>query len=307
MQKRWKHTIIILSLFILLPYIVTVFMKGEGSFPELEHEKKHVTVQVNGIKTQVLWDEFLLGVVAKEIPLTYSYEAMKAQTVMARTRLVKEATGKKAYVYKETYFTAEEIQQKWQYLEPIEVYHLLKSAVQETKGQVLMYDDNYIETPYHLLSNGTTRSGVEVLGAEEYEYLTAVKCQLDTLSNVYSSVKKISYKELIKELGLTVKTSDIKWDNHDVKINETDKSNYVKSINIKGNIVTGEVFRKKFNLPSSAIQLELEDEYLIVTTEGIGHGIGLSQNTAHYMGLEGKKYEDILMYFFKHTKIISEK
>ncbi len=307
MSEKSKHVLMALSLLILLPYVVTVFMKGEGEFYNFNPDEKHVTVQVNGIETPVLWDEFLLGVVAREIPLTYSYEAMKAQTVMARTRLVKEAEGVNNYVYKEMYFTAEEIQQKWKHLEPIEVYGSLKAAVQDTQGEVLTFDGQYIETPYHLLSNGTTRSGADIFTDKDYPYLTSVNCRLDAQNKDKVAVKKIEYQELVDTLDLKIKENNIKWDKNDIMVQEKDESNYVKNINIKGQLISGETFRKKLGLPSSAIELEVGERELIIKTEGIGHGIGLSQNTAHYMGLEQISYDNILAYFYKNTKIILKK
>lgn len=40
-----------------------------------------------------------------------------------------------------------------------------------------------------------------------------------------------------------------------------------------------------------------------VTTKGIGHGLGMSQNTANEMAKEGKKYDEILQYFYEGTEM----
>lgn len=40
-----------------------------------------------------------------------------------------------------------------------------------------------------------------------------------------------------------------------------------------------------------------------VTTKGIGHGLGMSQNTANEMAKEGKQYDEILQYFYEGTEM----
>ena len=40
-----------------------------------------------------------------------------------------------------------------------------------------------------------------------------------------------------------------------------------------------------------------------ITTRGIGHGLGMSQNTANKMSKKGKTYEEILQFFFAGTEI----
>ncbi len=49
----------------------------------------------------------------------------------------------------------------------------------------------------------------------------------------------------------------------------------------------------ELGLKSSAFSFQDADGKLQITTEGSGHGLGLSQNTEHYMGLEGKSFEEI--------------
>ncbi|PEG82146.1 hypothetical protein CP367_10580 [Lactobacillus sp. UMNPBX16] len=44
-----------------------------------------------------------------------------------------------------------------------------------------------------------------------------------------------------------------------------------------------------------------ENKKTIVITQGIGHGLGMSQNMAESMAKEGKDYKEILNYFFEGT------
>ena len=43
------------------------------------------------------------------------------------------------------------------------------------------------------------------------------------------------------------------------------------------------------------------DKKTTVITQGIGHGLGLSQNMAEELAKEGKSYKEILEYFFEGT------
>ena len=67
--------------------------------------------------------------------------------------------------------------------------------------------------------------------------------------------------------------------------------------------VSGEEFRNTYNLASSCFTLQRYNGKMRITTRGIGHGLGMSQNTANKMSKKGKTYEEILQFFFAGTEI----
>lgn len=300
MRNESKKIVSIIIIVLLLPYILTVFIKGEGvSAVQSTMVNAQVQVNVDGEVNTVIWEEYLIGILAKEIPIKYSLEAIKAQAVIIRTRLARESVDETG-IYQEDYYTVEEIQKKWTGNESVEMYNLLSEAIQETEDVKLYYDGELAATPYHVKNSGTTRNGNEVFLSEDYPYLISVSCPLDLVSEEEVTMVTISYTELTELLGLSEVVS---CTYEDILITSIDEAGYVLTVEIQGNIISGETFRTELALKSSAFALEEAEEGIVITTLGNGHGLGLSQNTAHYMGLEGKTYEEILQYFYPGTEL----
>lgn len=307
MKEKGKKILSITSIVILLPYILTVFIKGEGAF--FVHStmvNDQVTVQVQGVEAEVIWEEYLLGILAREIPEEYSLEAIKAQAIIIQTRLAIESQGSEEYIYQDEYYTTADIQVKWG-SNAVEMYNQLVTAIDETLGMTLQYEGELINPAYHSLNTGMTRNGNEVLGTEEYPYLVSVSCPMDLIAEEEITIFTISYEALRETLEeeLELELEDA-FTYEDIEIITYDAANYVLSIEVQGNIISGEQFRTMLGLKSSAFSFQEQEEELKITTEGSGHGLGLSQNTAHYMGLEDKKYQEILMYFYEGIEIVEK-
>ena len=301
MQERKKKMISIAIIILLLPYVLTVFIKGDGTFAVVSMQvDADINVKVAGKEKEVMWQEFLVGVLAKEVPCDFDIEAMKAQAVITRTRLLSEQNNNEKYVFDEVYYTMDQISEKWKSNDVVKVYSDLTRAVEETENEVLKYNDEFAKTPYHLLNNGKTRDGNEVFLSTEYPYLASVECQLDIENEKEINTKTVTYKELEKALELEKQEE---WCYEDIEIVTKDKAGYVVDVNVKGNTINGEVFRRALLLKSSVFSFQEDGDKLKITTQGIGHGVGMSQNTAHHMALEGKTYEEILLHFYSGTEI----
>ncbi len=290
---------------ILLPYILTVFIKGEGALlVQSPYVNNQVTVVYQGNEIEVTWDEFLIGVLAREIPEEYAYEAIKAQAIIIQTRLALEAGMVEDYIYEAEFYTTDEIQNKWEN-NSVEIYSQLVSAVEETRGMTLEYNGELASTPYHFLNTGMTRDGNEVLGSEEYDYLVSVSCPLDVEAETEIGILIIEYEEFQEILEGEMEGE---WKEvlvfEDIQIISEDEAGYVLSVEVQGNTISGELFRTTLGLKSSAFFMQEYEGKLKITTKGSGHGLGLSQNTAHYMALEGKMYDEILSYFYSGTEIV---
>ena len=83
----------------------------------------------------------------------------------------------------------------------------------------------------------------------------------------------------------------------------TDYSNRIETISINKTAYTGIDIRKKFNLRSTDFAITIENNDIIFTTKGYGHGVGMSQYGANAMAKEGSTYEDILKYYYQGITI----
>lgn len=270
----------------LLPYIVTVFVNGEGMTVgvNLSGNTPYVTVETDGKERKMLLEEYGIGVLAKEIDADSELEALKAQAVLVRTSIYKtiQEEGSEIILTGE-YWTRTQMKNNWGSGEYSELYEKMKMAWEETEGEVLMYDGKLALTPYHKLSNGKTRSGNEVFATEEYPYLKVKECQADVES----------------EDAMT--TTMIQGTN--ITVTKSDSAGYVTEVKNGEELISGEEFRNTHHLASACFTLQDYENQIRVISKGIGHGLGMSQNFANVMALEGSDYKKILEYFFEGTTL----
>lgn len=269
---------------ILLPYIITVFINGPAVLTGAEVGEDYLFVEVDGKSREIPVEEYAIGILAREIPVTYEKEALEAQAVMIRTRMYKQITEEgKTSIFTDKYFEEKEMKKQWGRVKYEEYRAALRDVWQSTEGQVLTYGDVLITTPFHQLSNGRTRSGNEVFGSEGYPYLQIRECPKDV--------------EAIDQ------TQTMLIEKGDYEVISTDSAGYVLQIREGERTITGEEFRQEKGLASACFALQEYEDKIRVTTQGNGHGIGLSQNMANEMAKEGKTHEEILAYFFADTVI----
>lgn len=313
MRQKAKTIGSFLVILILLPYIVAVFVNGAdmevigkngGAYVQVKKTAEDGTEQV----VEVPWEEYFIGVLAREMPETYKKEALKAQAVVIRTNLYKTLDGDGDKVLTESYLCEKDLEKKWDAADYDANYKKLKKAMDETENQVLYYNDTYAFVPFHQSSNGKTRSGQEVLGSGDYPYLTVKDCPLDKEADDEMHVYTMDYKEIQTKcqaflVAVDKENAEKTYSFSDFEIQEYDSAGYVSKLRIGDTVCTGDQFRDALTLASSAFSFQDADEKLRITSSGRGHGLGMSQWTANEMAKEGKNYEEILQNFFEGTKI----
>lgn len=273
---------------------------------------------------EIPWEEYFIGVMAREVPEDADLEFLKAQAVLTRTKLYQELEGQsnsgsgeegtqesadgKDVILEEQFLSKDELEQKLGGADFESFYHDLRQAVKETENQVLYYQDSYAWVPFHQSSNGMTRSAQEVLGQDTYPYLTARECPLDKEAEDEMQIMTFEYKEIQKKCQsflVAVQEEDAgkTYSFSDFEILSYDTAGYVAQFRIGETICTGDQFRDALALASSSFSIKDSDGKLYITSMGKGHGLGLSQWTAQQMAEEGKNYEEILQYFFEGTSI----
>lgn len=308
MKKKCRTICITLFIFLLLPYIITVLINGKAVHRNGDNSPLYVKVESGERETKVLWEDYLVGVVAKEIQPDYHMEMLKVQTILSRTNLYRKIEEKKNAVFSGEYMTRGEMEKLWGKEKGEEIYKKLKKAVVETEGKAILYKKKLASASFHKLSNGKTRNGNEVLGGENYSYLKTKDCPKDIENKWQLQTLELTYKE-VKEYckpfltAVDKKEAAKPFTKEDFEIKQTDSAGYVTKVRIGKHIYAGEEFRKALELPSSCFSFRDNNGIFKITTKGVGHGIGLSQHTANEMAKEGKSYEEILQYFFEGTEI----
>lgn len=300
-----KKIFLILLLIILFPYlIVTLFIKEDTTkikFIFKEDEKVRVKQTESGNIVEVPLEEYVAGVVAGEMPITFETEALKAQAVAARSYVLKkiEQNYKNDYdvvdtVLNQVYLDDESLKNKWKdkYEERIQK---IKKVVLDTKGEYLTYNGKVIEAFFFSTSSGLTENCEEVF-VEALPYLRSVDSHYDEISPVYETEKVINYAEFCNKLGIENVPLNI-------NITKTTSTGRIKNITINGVNFTGNQVTQKLGLRSNYFEIKQDNDNIIVTTKGYGHGVGMSQYGANGMAKEGYSYKDILNHYYTNVEI----
>ena len=252
----------------------------------------------NGSVINLNMTDYLIGVVSSEMPASFNLEALKAQSVLARTYALKaKQTGKKLTdtVSTQSYIDIDQMKNKWGNSFNT-YYNKIKNAVENTNGEYLSYNGNYIEALYHSTNNGKTESSLDVFG-NYYPYLISVSSEYDKNASSYLRTINMPLDTISNKLGLSL--------NNDSVINilsYTDGGN-IKEININGNNFSGKKVRELLGLRSADFDISISDNNANITTRGYGHGVGMSQYGANGMANAGYSYKNILSHYYPGTTL----
>lgn len=271
---------------------------NKSNFTETKKEnikKNEITVTVyrnNGKIINLELEEYVLGVVGAEMPASFNIEALKAQAILARTYALKSIkNGKKLTdtVSTQAYKDNSELQKLWKN-DYTKYYEKIKKAVNETKGKIILYNNEYIDAVYHSTSNGKTENSKNVW-KNSLPYLVSVDSSWDKNVKSYKKETIFEINEFCNILKLDVEEPIT----YEIIHNETGR---VRQITINNKTFSGTEFRNLLKLRSADFEIEINDEKVKVTTYGYGHGVGMSQYGANEMAKQGYSYIQILKHYY---------
>lgn len=254
--------------------------------------------RLNGNVIKLNMTDYLIGVVSSEMPASFNLEALKAQSILARTYALKaKQTGKKLTdtVSTQSYIDIDQMKNKWGNSFNT-YYNKIKNAVENTNGEYLSYNENYIEALYHSTNNGKTESSLDVFG-NYYPYLVSVSSEYDKNASSYLRTISMPLDTISNKLGLSLNNDSVIS-----IISYTDGGN-IKEININGNNFSGKKVRELLGLRSADFDISISDNNANITTRGYGHGVGMSQYGANGMANAGYSYKDILSHYYPGTTL----
>jgi stage II sporulation protein D len=294
--------------------------KPENKVPSginIEIEKadktQYVNVYTDGSIERLDIEDYLVGVVAAEMPASFEPEALKAQAVAARTYTcyIKDHGGCSSHEGADictkssccqAYLSKEDMRDRWgsstdKYLTKIE------NAVYSTGGEKIYYDGEEIQAFYHACSGGWTEDCANVY-REDLPYLISVKSEGEEgYSHFYGEVTVTPEKfvSAMKEYSPSIKIDkgDLVSNIGEIKRFESGR---VESIKIGNEYFTGREIRSVFSLNSADFTVRVSDK-IVFETKGFGHGVGMSQNGADAMAKNGADYIEILAHYYTGVTI----
>lgn len=333
MKKKIYIIILLISFFLFLPIIYLIFSEdsnikikdnfklnsGDIIFHNKIKKEPDISVYISDTKEVIKLniEEYVRGVVAGEMPANFSLEALKAQAVASRTYALAhmEEFGGASYnksiganlidtTANQVYLTKEERYKAWPKDKGDEYWDKITRAVEETREEILTYEDKIVMSPYYFsTSGGKTENCVDVF-SKDIPYLKSVQSNGEEIAPRYTSSKKYSFEEFISIINKNYKGSNITLKNikTGVKIIEKSEGGGVLKIKIGSITLNGKELRTLFLLNSTDFEIDIKDSITFIC-QGYGHRVGMSQWGANVMGLNGAKYLDILKHYYTGTKV----
>ncbi len=299
-----KRILLFSLLFILIPFFIISLIVRENK--NISFKFSHNTiVRVYRSKEKMIenvpLEKYVKGVVAGEMPISFSEEALKAQAVAARSYIMYKIVNNRKEKYdvvdtvlNQVYLDDNELKRKWgkKYDENKEK---IDRVVEDTAFQYITYNGKIADALFFSTSSGYTENSQDVFSSKVH-YLQSVKSDWDKISPVFNEQYEFSYSDFCKKLQIDI-TNKI-----NIKVIEKTSAGKIKRIMINNKVFTGEKIVKLFGLRSSNFTIITSDN-IIITTRGYGHGVGMSQYGAEGMARAGYKYDEILKYYYTDVKI----
>lgn len=282
----------------------------------------HLTIKVF-IKNKIVtmnFEDYIDGVVAAEMPIRFSDEAIKAQAVTARTYALSKmlqfggsgcVRHKGADVCSEihcqAYMSKEERMKSWGAAQADANWKRLTELVGLTAGKVIAYNNKLARgVKYFSTSNGKTEDSKAVFGYSE-PYLVPVSSGNEQESPSFSSTASISRKQFLSMLHQVNAGFSLKANSERIKINVIQRTlgGRIQKISIGGFVFSGQQLREAFQLKSTDFKITFLKNNVVFSVRGYGHGVGLSQWGANEMGKRGSSYQSIIEHYFTGTKVES--
>ena len=240
-------------------------------------------------------EDYIVGVVAGEMPASFNEEALKAQAIASRTYAMykmKNSNGTYDLVTDKTnqvYITEDKMKSLWQ--ENFDYYfEKIKRAVYDTKDLIMTYNGDIILSLYFARSNGKTEDAIAVFGSNQ-EYLKSVESPEENLTSEVT----ISKDKFCNKLNISCDAINI---SNVLK----SSSGRINSLNINDKTFKGTEIRTLFDLKSTDFDITIDSEIKFIT-KGYGHGVGMSQYGANKLAQNGKNYEEILKHYYQNINI----
>jgi stage II sporulation protein D len=323
-------TVFIFIILILLPIFFLDSEKGSINVFNLSNENitksSEITFPLNGkvrlyhkkedTVEELDLEDYIMGVVASEVPANFSEEALKAQAVAARTFYMskrnnpcKDAKSNNAEICDTTncqvYMNKADRFSKWSKSEAESNWSKIQKAVLDTKGQVLTYENLVLEYPqFFSVSSGKTEDAKDVFSVN-VPYLKSEESKGEENAPKFKTTLEVSISDFISKINSQYKNANLKKGNLSslIKIESYTEGGSVKEIRVGGEVIKGTEFRTLFNLNSTNFKLEFGDKSIKINCTGYGHGVGMSQWGANAMAKNGAKYNEILKHYYKGVEI----
>lgn len=311
-QKAW----IVVGLLIVLAALGFLFyqrtrtrVRGITDHPRQERiEEPMVVVEEaeSGVTKEIPMEEYVAGVVAGELKgKDWPENAFAAQAILARTFAME-------LMDREGGSISTDVEEAQAY-DRDAITSTIVEAVEKTRGEVMLFEDNYVRAWFHSNAGGHTTTAQVGLAFEKDEppYIEPVVSPDEEAPEEEQKwearFSKLAIAQALRENG------DDLGDIQEIRMQDLDKSG--RPLNLQFLFSNGQnqtlraadfrILLGADDLLSTKIDaIEEDGDEMIFQGQGWGHGVGMSQWGAYSMAKEGVSPEEIVHYYFKGIEIV---
>lgn len=250
-------------------------------------------------------ESYIMGVVAGEMKNTWPEEALKAQAILARTFTMRFISSKDS-AYKGADISTDV--KEAQAYNAADINDAVREAVNDTRGLVMVAEGEFPYAWFHAHSGGKTELPSKALDYKsDPAYLTGVESRES--DQAPEDVKRWRAEFTLDQVRQACRDSGIEVGAvESIEIGERGESGRAVTLKINGKTVSAPTFR--LNLDASRLkstlidEIQLQDDRVVFTGSGFGHGVGMSQWGAYQMAEEGKRAEEIIHHYFTGVDLV---
>ena len=280
-----------------------------------ENEEKTVSVD---------FEEYVACVTASEMPNTFESEALKAQSVAARTFAVakiekyeqkKPASHPSAPICSSTHCQVYKTEKELKDCHPEggasseEGFKKIQAACEATEGEILYYDGKPVMQPLFFSSSGGQTENSEDVFVSALPYLVSVSSPYESEATHRNEEKSFTLEEFKSALVKAYPAKnfgEVKQTN--IKILSRTAGGRVDKMQAGSAVLKGTEVRNALGLSSALFSIGFGktkggDTAITFTSNGSGHGVGMSQYGANGMAKEGFGYKEILKHYYSGTEV----
>lgn len=259
--------------------------------------------------------DYLVGVVAAEMPASFGSEALKAQAVAARTytlcKMAKDAgraiaehpNGAEICTdpsHCQAWNSREELIRKWGAGAYLTNIRKVIAAVESTHGLVMTYNGRLIDAVYHSCCGGMTEDAAEVWG-RSVAYLVPVSCGCGHRALELGESRAVDSARLLSALGIGARGVPALASG--VRVAARTGTDRASIVSVYGVAVSAAQLRRALALKSTRISVSSEGGRTVFRTTGYGHGVGMCQWGAAIMAEQGDTFDSILRHYYTGIRI----
>lgn len=259
-------------------------------------------------------EDYLLGVVGHEMSPSWPLEALKAQTVAARTFARMKMRDKGP-----NYDLCNKPSDQAYHGSGGDIPDRVRQAVEGTVGEVLTYHNNLFHTFYHANCGGHTLNGKVLTGrSSTIRPLQGVVCT--TCSHSHNACWESTLPGEVID-NFVRENSALSEPVKSIRIEQTDEegagSSIKRAISLRFVTQTGSVVLKCSDLQKAVgagklksckiggIAHNAAENSFTFNGCGFGHGVGMCQDGARGMAEQKHSYQDILSHYFPGSELVA--